>query len=74
VHPSVPVKTVPEFIAYAKANPGKINMASGGIGSGNHIAGTRDGSCQSTSQQTNSATASPGQWVCRGCPWLVIDA
>jgi tripartite-type tricarboxylate transporter receptor subunit TctC len=39
VHPSVPVKTVPEFIAFAKANPGKINMASAGIGSGNHIAG-----------------------------------
>jgi tripartite-type tricarboxylate transporter receptor subunit TctC len=39
VHPSVPVKTVPEFIAYAKANPGKINMSSAGIGSGNHIAG-----------------------------------
>jgi tripartite-type tricarboxylate transporter receptor subunit TctC len=31
VHPSMPTKTVPEFIAYAKANPGKINMASGGI-------------------------------------------
>jgi tripartite-type tricarboxylate transporter receptor subunit TctC len=39
VHPSVPVKTVPEFISYAKANPGKINMASAGSGSGNHIAG-----------------------------------
>jgi tripartite-type tricarboxylate transporter receptor subunit TctC len=39
VHPSVPVKTVPEFIGYAKANPGKINMASAGSGSGNHIAG-----------------------------------
>src|SRR5262249_58015512 len=39
VHPSVPAKTVPEFIAYAKANPAKINMASAGIGSGNHVAG-----------------------------------
>src|SRR5271154_351887 len=33
VNPSVPIKTVPEFIAYAKSNPGKISMASGGIGS-----------------------------------------
>jgi tripartite-type tricarboxylate transporter receptor subunit TctC len=39
VHPSVPVKTVPEFITHAKGKPGRINMASGGIGSGNHIAG-----------------------------------
>ncbi len=39
IHPSVPAKTVPEFIAYAKANPGKINMSSPGNGSINHVAG-----------------------------------
>jgi tripartite-type tricarboxylate transporter receptor subunit TctC len=38
-NPSVPAKTVPEFIAYAKANAGKVNMASAGIGSGGHLAG-----------------------------------
>ena len=38
VHPSVPVKTVPEFIAYCKANPGKLDFASGGIGSTQHLA------------------------------------
>ena len=39
VHPSFPAKTVSEFIAYAKASPGKISMASAGIGSGPHVAG-----------------------------------
>ena len=39
ITPSLPVKTLPEFIAYAKANPGKINMASNGVGSGPHVAG-----------------------------------
>jgi tripartite-type tricarboxylate transporter receptor subunit TctC len=39
VNPVFPAKTVPEFIAYAKANPGKINFASGGIGSSQHVAG-----------------------------------
>jgi len=39
VNPSVPATTVPEFIAYAKANPDRINMASGGTGSSNHLSG-----------------------------------
>jgi len=39
VHPSVPAQTVPEFIAYAKTNPGKINMASVGNGTTPHMAG-----------------------------------
>ncbi len=39
VHPTVPTKTVPEFIAYAKANPAKLSMASAGIGGASHMAG-----------------------------------
>jgi tripartite-type tricarboxylate transporter receptor subunit TctC len=39
VHPSVPARTVAEFISYAKANPGRISMASFGIGSASHLAG-----------------------------------
>jgi tripartite-type tricarboxylate transporter receptor subunit TctC len=39
VNPSVPAKTVREFIAFAKDNPGRINMASSGIGTGNHLSG-----------------------------------
>jgi tripartite-type tricarboxylate transporter receptor subunit TctC len=39
VHPSLPAKTVSEFIGYAKANPGKINMASAGNGTPSHVAG-----------------------------------
>jgi tripartite-type tricarboxylate transporter receptor subunit TctC len=39
VNPTLPAKTVPEFIAYAKANPGKINMASGGAGGPDHMSG-----------------------------------
>jgi tripartite-type tricarboxylate transporter receptor subunit TctC len=39
VNPSLPAKTVPEFIAYAKANPGRISMASAGNGTSGHVAG-----------------------------------
>src|SRR5262245_25193189 len=39
VDPSFPARTVAEFVAHAKANPGKVNMASGGIGTANHVAG-----------------------------------
>ena len=39
VHPSLPARTIPEFIAYARANPGKVNMASGGIGTTDHVSG-----------------------------------
>jgi tripartite-type tricarboxylate transporter receptor subunit TctC len=39
VHPSVPATTVPEFIAYAKSKPGKITMASGGVGTPSHLEG-----------------------------------
>ena len=39
VNPTLPVRTVPEFIAYARANPGKVAMASAGIGSATHMSG-----------------------------------
>ena len=39
LNPALPVKTVPEFVAYTKRNPGKVNMASAGVGSSGHLAG-----------------------------------
>ena len=55
VNPSVPAKTVPEFIAYTKAAPGKINMASGGNGAPSHIAGELFKMTRALSRQVASA-------------------
>ena len=58
VHPSFPGKTVPEFIAHAKANPGKVNMASAGSGTPPHLFGALAHICSSGVLFTNPSTPS----------------
>jgi tripartite-type tricarboxylate transporter receptor subunit TctC len=56
LHPSVPAETVPQFIAYAKANPGKINMASSGTGTSNREVGQGGPRWQHQARVTTAAT------------------
>jgi hypothetical protein len=77
IHPSVPIKTIPEFIAYAKANPGKLNMASGGNGSPEHLAGDRpsafrprvSGTLRLRSDATGARAVSLIMAIGRSCAW-----
>ena len=64
VNPSVPARTSPEFIAYAKANPGKMNMASAGIRSTSHAAGELFKICYTcliAAERPRSPTSSAGR-------------
>jgi tripartite-type tricarboxylate transporter receptor subunit TctC len=68
VNPSVPTQTVPEFIAYAKANPGKINMASVGNGTTPHMAGEvvqDDGRCRHASRSISRCGARADRFAWR---------
>lgn len=56
VHPTVPATTVPEFIAFCKENPGKINLASAGTGTITHIAGEGRRSPSTNTRQSYAGT------------------
>jgi hypothetical protein len=67
VHPSFPAKTVPEFIAYVKANPRKVTMASAGVGSTSHMAGElfkNGGTCRIADKRPRLPTCSAAKcWL-----------
>ncbi len=61
VHPSLPVRNFAEFVAHAKANPGKLNYGSGGVGSAAHVAGAYLAFAAASRRRT-CPTAAPRRW------------